>query len=291
MGVDGFSKCHPGVNFLFFIGAICFGVVFQHPLYLAAGLLCAGCYYLLLNGHRAWKSMGFMLAVFLAITLINPLFNTQGIHVLFRVFGRPYTAEALGYGAAVGAVLWITLLWFGCYNHVMTEDKFVALFGNLAPSLSLLLVMILRLIPNLIGKAKQITHTRRCIGKGVQDAPVKDKLSAGMTVLLTLSGWALENGITTADSMTSRGYGSTKRTGFQSYRFRGSDKWLTVIMLACLLLTAYGAFTGSTETVYTPHFSAAPVSVFLPVYCLFLLIPTYIHIKEVLLCRIFISKI
>lgn len=291
MGMDGFSKYHPGVNFLFFTSAIGFGVVFQHPAYLAAGLLCAGTYYLLLNGRKAWKSIGFMLLVFFAVTLVNPLFNTQGTHVLFRIFGRPYTAEALGYGAAVGAILWITLLWFGCYNHVMTEDKFVALFGNLAPSLSLLLVMILRLIPNLIAKAKQITHTRRCIGKGVQNAPVKEKLSAGMTVLLTLSGWALENGITTADSMASRGYGSAKRTGFQSYQFRNYDKWLLAVMIACVLVTVCGALRGNMQAAYTPDVTAAPLSVFLPVYCLFLLIPTYIHVKEVLLCRIFISRI
>ena len=28
---DGFSDCHPAVNFLFFVGAIGFGVVIQHP--------------------------------------------------------------------------------------------------------------------------------------------------------------------------------------------------------------------------------------------------------------------
>ena len=291
MGMDGFSKYHPGVNFLFFISAIGFGVVLQHPAYLTAGLLCAGVYYLLLNGHKAWKSMGFMGLVFVAVTLVNPLFNTQGSHVLFRVFGRPYTTEALGYGAAVGAILWITLLWFGCYNRVMTEDKFDALFGNLAPSLSLLLVMILRLIPNLIAKGTQIIHTRRCIGKGAQNAPVKEKLSAGMTVLLTLSSWALENGITTADAMASRGYGSAKRTGFLSYRFQTTDKWLILIIIACVLVTVCGTLRGDMQATYTPDISVAPLSVFLPVYCLFLLIPTYIHVKEVLLCRIFISRI
>ena len=30
---DGFSDCHPAVNFLFFVGAIGFGVVIQHPAY------------------------------------------------------------------------------------------------------------------------------------------------------------------------------------------------------------------------------------------------------------------
>lgn len=291
MGVDGFSKCHPAVNFLFFLCAISFGVVFQHPAYLVCALVCAGIYYVLLKGYKAFKTVGLMLPLFLAVTLINPLFNTRGEHILFLVFGRPYTLEALGYGAAVGAILIITLLWFGCYNHVMTGDKFIALFGNLAPSLSLLLVMVLRLIPSLLTKARQIMDARRCIGKGAENAPKKEKLAHGMTVLLTLTGWSLESSIITADSMRSRGYGTAKRSSFQIYRM-GRGDWLLLLSTAvAALLTIYGAATGAAETTYTPEFSAAPVSVFLPIYCVFLLIPTFIHVKEVLLCRIFISRI
>lgn len=291
MGTDGFSKCHPMVNFLFFIGAVCFGVVFQHPLYLLAALLCAGTYSFLLQGRKALKQMAWMLPLLLVIALINPLFNTRGERILFLIFGRPYTLEALLYGFAVGVTLLITLLWFGCYNHVMTEDKFTALLGNLAPSLSLLLVMVLRLIPNIIAKTKQIIHTRRCIGKGAENATTRQKLSNGMTVLLTLTGWALESGIVTADSMRSRGYGTTRRTNFHTYRMGTADWFILGTMFLTAAVTLCGSVAGATAAQYTPTFSIAPVSIFLPVYCIFLLIPTCIHVKEALLCRIFISRI
>ena len=49
MTKDAFSKCHPAVNFLFFLGAIGFGVMIQHPAYLAAGVAGAAVYYLLLK--------------------------------------------------------------------------------------------------------------------------------------------------------------------------------------------------------------------------------------------------
>lgn len=42
-----------------------------------------------------------LLPMFLALTVVNPLFNTYGERVLFHVFGRPYTVEALLYGAAI----------------------------------------------------------------------------------------------------------------------------------------------------------------------------------------------
>ncbi len=291
MASDGFSKCHPATNFLFFAGAICFGVLFQHPAYVIVGILCAALYYLLLQGRKAVKHMVLMLPLILAVAFINPLFNTRGSHILFLLFGRPYTLEALLYGFAVGGILVITLLWFGCYNCVMTNDKFTALFGNLAPALSLLLVMVFRLIPGLLAKAKQITDARRAIGKNAENAPLKEKLKHGMTVLLALTGWALESSVLTADSMRSRGYGAAKRSSFQIYRFTLSDGLLFITTVLLAGLTVWGAATGAVEATYTPVFSTAPVSVFLPIYCIYLLIPTFIHGKEALLCRIFISKI
>ena len=291
MHTDGFSKYHPASNFLFFLSAICFGVLFQHPAYLIAALLCAGTYYLLLQGRKALKSMALMLPLLLIVAAINPLFNTRGEHMLFLIFGRPYTLEALLYGFAVGATLVITLLWFGCYNHVMTEDKFTALFGNLAPSLSLLLVMVFRLVPSLLSKIRQIANARRSIGKGAENAPLKEKLAHGMTILLALTGWALESSILTADSMRSRGYGTARRTSFQLYRMGCSDWWLLAFTVVTAAITAYGGIVGAAEAVYTPVFSTAPMTIFLPIYCIFLLIPTFIHVKEVLICRISISKI
>ena len=291
MANDGFSKCHPITNFIFFLGAICFGVLFQHPAYLLTAVLCAGTYYWLLSGRKALKTFGILLPLLLIVAAINPIFNTRGEHTLFSLFGRPYTLEALYYGFATGAILVITLLWFGCYNHVMTEDKFTTLFGNLAPSLSLLLVMVFRMIPNLLNKAKQITGARRSIGKGAENAPLKEKIVHGMTVLLTLTGWALESSIQTADSMRSRGYGTARRSSFQIYSMHTTDWCLLAVTLCTAAITVWGAAVGAMTAEYTPAFSAAPISVFLPVYWVYLLIPTFVHVKEMLLCRIFISKI
>ena len=52
---DAFSKCHPAVNFLFFVGVIGTGVVIGHPAYLLAGTVTGVIYYLLLNGAKGLK--------------------------------------------------------------------------------------------------------------------------------------------------------------------------------------------------------------------------------------------
>lgn len=166
-----FSRFHPAVNFAFFIGAIGFGVVLQHPMYLLAGVLCAGLFYLMLEGRRGWRMILGMLPMVVIVAVINPIVNTRGETVLFRLFDRPYTLEALCYGGALGVMFTVMMLWFGCYNLVLTSDKFVCLFGSLIPSLSLLLVMVLRLIPSFMRKTKQISAARAAIGKGAAAAP------------------------------------------------------------------------------------------------------------------------
>ena len=296
MSRDAFSKMHPLLNFLFFVGAIGFGVVIQHPVYLLAGIVCGATYYLLLNGKKGWKMIFCMIPLFLAMTFINPLFNTYGATILFHIFGRPYTMEALMYGAAIAAVFVVMLLWFGCYNAVLTSDKFTSLFGNLIPALSLLLVMVLRMIPNLMRKAKQISGARMSVGKGIgEQAENKDKLTEGMTVLGALTSWALEGSVVTADSMRSRGYGCAKRTSFMIYRMTGTD--ITLLVLQLLLIATVIAFAamGSTTATFTPEWYIAPVSgihiLGFVAYCAYLLIPTVLHIKEAAQWHISRSKI
>ena len=73
------------------------------------------------------------------------------------VFGRPYTWEALLYGAVIAGVFVVMMLWFGCYNEVMTSDRFLCLFGRAIPALSLLLVLVFRLIPRFFRQIRQIS--------------------------------------------------------------------------------------------------------------------------------------
>lgn len=278
---DAFSKCHPAVNFLFFVGAIGAGVVIQHPAYLIAGIVAGAVYYLLLNGKKGWKMILGLLPLFVFLTAINPLFNTMGATPLFHLFGRPYTLEALLYGAAIAGMFDTMMLWFGCYNRVLTSDKFTSLFGNLIPSISLLLVMVLRMVPNFIRKTNQIIGARKSIGKGAGEAATtKEKLNDGMTVLGALTSWALEGSVVTGDSMRARGYGTAKRSSFMIYRMTAADWLLLVVMVALLILTIVAACLRQVTATFTPSLDIAPVSWGIIAYTGYLLIPTALHIKE-----------
>ena len=292
MRYDAFSKRHPVVNFLFFAGALGMSMLIQHPVYLMVGGMAGALYYLLLNGRKGWRMLLGVFPLFVFVTVINPLLNTQGAYVLFHLFGKPYTFEALLYGAAVGAVFVVMLLWLGCYNKVLTGDKFVSLFGNCIPVISLLLVMVFRMIPNLRRKAAQFLGARKAIGKGAdENASFKEKLMDGMTVLGALTSWALEGSVTTADSMRSRGYGTTMRTSFMRYRWTVVDIVLMVIIFFLWVLIIIAICKGQTAAAFTPQIVISPVSWGIIPYAIYLLIPTILHIKESVQWHISRSKI
>ena len=286
---DAFSRCHPAVNFLFFVAALGCGMVIQHPAYILAGVVSGGLYFCLLYGRRGFSRIGMLLPLPILTAVLNPLINHRGKAVLFLVMGKPYTLEALCYGLALGGIFLVMMLWFGCYSAVLTSDKFTSLFGSVIPSLSLLLVMVLRLIPAFTRKTKQVLDARRAIGMGAeQTGSIPEKLRSGMTVLSALTSWALEGSIITAGAMRSRGYGCGKRTSFRLYRMTGRDWVLLTLIgaLSCIVLLA-----GGTDASYTPVMKVAPLGWGFPAYCALLLIPTIFEGKEAAAWRISISKI
>lgn len=286
---DAFSQYHPAVNFLYFVGAIGFGVVIQHPAYMLAGAAGSAIYYLLLHGLKGWRMILGMIPLFGLVSVINPVFNTYGETILFYLFGRPYTFEALLYGMVIAGMFVVMMLWFGCYNAVLTSDKFTSLFGDLIPALSLLLVMVLRMIPNLIRKASQIIGARKSIGKGAEEhSRTKEKIINGMVVLSALTDWALEGSVVTADSMRSRGYGASKRTSFQIYRMGVQDWVLLLLMVALACATLLG---GDKTAAFTPKLYIAPLTWSFAAYCIYLFIPTALHIKEAIIWHNSRSKI
>jgi energy-coupling factor transport system permease protein len=280
------------VNFLFFAGAIGCSVLIQHPVYLLVGTLTGASYYLLLNGRKGWKLILGLLPLFLFLMAINPLFNTFGETALCYLLGRPYTLEALRYGAVLGGVFVTMLLWFGCYNKVLTSDKFTSLFGNLIPAISLLLVMVFRMVPNLMRKAAQFAGARKSIGKGAgENAATKEKLSDGMTVLGALTSWALEGSVVTGDSMRSRGYGTAKRSSFMIYRMSITDWTLLIVIPSLLALVIAAACLGQMAATYMPEFYISPPSWGIVPYGIYLLIPIALHTKEAIQWHISRSKI
>ena len=299
MGTDRFSRAHPAVSFGFFLAVILLSVILLHPVYLIFSLAGAAVYLVCLKGRRGFWQVLAMVPVFVLFTalspLLNPLKDAQGGHVVMTVFGRYITWELLGNGAMLSGMFIAMLLWFLCYNQVMTSDKFTALFAPLLPALSLLLVMVLRLVPAYGRKAKQIATARQCIGLGGSGGK-QEALRGAMANLSALTAWALEGAIITADSMRSRGYGASKRSNFTPYRFTAPDGILLILMAALTAVTTAAAAAGYAEAEFIPHLyiagSGTPLGAAgLIGWAVLLLIPTILHFWEDMTWRILRSKI
>lgn len=227
MREDTFSGCHPVVHLVFFTGALCFTMLIQAPVFLLGNILLAAVYHRMLE-RESMRSFAWIFLMAVLTACVNPVVNTNGKTVLFTYFGRAYTWESLRYGIVVGLTLAAALLWIGCYNRVVTRNKLVYLLGNVMPSVSLLLVMIFRMIPDFVKKAGKIIHARSCVGKWKKD------IRSGTEVLEILASWSLENSVITADSMRSRAYGSRKPSHYRNYRFSTADGCLLAGMLICM---------------------------------------------------------
>ena len=292
MRSDSFSTHHPAMTLTFFVSVIVLCVLVQQPIVQAVGLMGAVLYYLCLRRRDAWRLLVAMMLALVVLAALNPLFNTLGDTVLFTYLGtRPYTLEALAYGASTAVMFVSVMLWFACYAQVMSTDKFTYLFGRRAPALTLVLTMTLRLVPSYVRKARQISTARRCAGLSMTQGSMRERARDGASLLSALTSWALEGAVTMADSMRSRGYGSRakpvigeisrlrslslaplemteggvsatplemtekdrKRPGrYLQCRFRVSDALLLGLVLTCVIVTCIALASGDLAVSYVP---------------------------------------
>lgn len=291
-----FGSFHPAATFVVIAAAIVLGMLVRRPSYVAVGLLCAVVSYYALRGRAGRRVLAGAAGAAVLVAVMNPLFSPLGDTVLFRFFdGRPYTLEALCFGASTGAALAGTLMWCGCWNAVMTSDKLMYLLGGVAPALSLVLSMVLRLVPTYERRIARFAAARAGIGLSVDAGSPAARVRRAGALLSQLTTWALESGLVTADSMRARGFGSSSRASYASYRLHRRD----VVLLCCVgigvLIIGAGMATGAQDVSYYPVFSVAlgsPLSAAgLAAYAALLSLPALITAKEALAWRISLSRI
>lgn len=260
---DAFSSSHPFISLFYFIGAILFSMFFLHPVLLLISLLVAVGYSIYLNGVKAVIFNFFMmLPTMIIAAIINPMFSHAGVTILYYLDdGNPITLESIYYGIAVACMLVTVINWFSCYNAVMTSDKFIYLFGKILPSLSLIFSMVLRFVPRFKMRIKEISEAQRCIGKSTSNGNIYSRVRNGINIISILITWALENGIETADSMKSRGYGLKGRTAFSIFKFEKRDRILLVVFIVCTVIISIGTYQGITSIKYYPAILIKPLSV------------------------------
>jgi len=219
-----FHIYHPVVVFLYIMSALILTMLTLNPVCIAISFLAGSGYAIYLRGMRKYlKTLRFVAIIFLIIAIVNPLFNHNGITILFYMGDNPITLEALLFGLASGGMLASVMVWFTCYNVIMTNEKFLHLFGRALPTAALMLSMIMRLLPVTRYKISRIRAAQAAMGLNAKSGTLRQRMAHGVRISSILMSWTMEDSIETADTMNARGYGSAKRTSFSAFSWSAHD--------------------------------------------------------------------
>ena len=294
---DSFSTYHPIVNFIYFTVILLVSVFFLHPVLLLLSLFSGAAYFLCLKGKKKLISqLPFLLMVFLLPAIINPLFNHQGMTLLFYLRnGNPITLESILYGLEAGVMMTVVLLWFGCFHEVMTSDKLMQLTGKWLPAVSLLFTMTLRFVPEFTTQMKKTAEAQKCVGIDVSSGNLITRIRHGLRVFSITLTWAFEHSIETADSMKSRGYGLPGRSQFVRYRFDRRDRVLLIVVLGLTILFFTSLINGQLQILYFPVFTMNTFDFWAMLayisYAILCFLPVILHTMEEITWKYTRSKI
>ncbi|MFR4997556.1 MAG: energy-coupling factor transporter transmembrane component T [Clostridium paraputrificum] len=258
---DTFSTYHPIINFTYLIAVILLSMFFMHPVFLLISLISSMLYSIKLKGVKALRfDLLYMLPMLLFFVAINVLLNHRGATILLYINDKALTLEGIVYAICSSVMFISVIIWFSCYNEIMTSDKFIYLFGRVIPSASLIFSMVLRFVPRIKEQIKVISNGQKSMGRDVTQGNLFKRIRSGMNILSILITWVLEDSIDTADSMNARGYGLNGRTSFSIYRFDKRDKIILLIIVLLIGIVLVGGIAGVSGAVFFPTIKLAKIT-------------------------------
>lgn len=248
-----FDRLHPATVFIYFVSVIVLAMLNMSP------VICCICfvmsvllYSLLAGAGKAFKSLLYTALFMLVISATNSLFVGRGETVLLFINNRAITLEATLYGLFSSMMISSVIYLCMCFHEVMSEDKFIYIFGKAFPRLSLIICMSIGFIPRMKQRYSEISEAQRAMGIYGSDS-FSDRIRARLRSISMLFTCSLEESIDTAMSMRARGYGTARPSSYSSYSFRAQDAVIISLGSVCFVLCVILSVLGAGEAVYYPH--------------------------------------
>lgn len=278
-----FTIYHPTVILCYLVGVLSCAMLTLQPVYVLLSVGLGLLYTCFLYGFKTTlRTLAALAGVCLVVSLVNPLFNHKGLTVLFELFDNPITLEATLYGLCTGGMLLAVLLWFQCYQKLMTQEKFLYLFGRILPTLALMVSMILKLIPQSQYKVHCIEQAQAGLAGGHGNATRRQGLHRAVRTASILVSWSMEDAIETADSMRARGYGAARRTTYSNFRLAAQDGWALAFLALALGGNLFAILTYGQAFTFYPRLSpvsGVPLWAY-GLYAVMLAFPLILEVKE-----------
>ena len=253
--VEAFSMSHPAVPALYIVLTLGLTMFSMQPVLIALSLVGGLAHGFATRGAaRTLSALRWQLPVILIIALVNPLFSASGSTELFRIGMRAVYLESLVYGLCMGGLFVASVLWFEAAASMLEYDKVLALLGNAAPVIALMISMCMRLIPQFLRRGRTVLAVQDAIdvpGRAPAD-PVRSRLRASSVLM----GWGMEDSLERADAMRSRGWGAVpRRTTYARYRLGRSDVVALVGLALFGAVAVAVAWTATTQYSFYPQLS------------------------------------
>lgn len=277
----------------FYICAVSVTMFMMHPFFTVLSFIGAVITCICTKSTGTIKTNLFLMGTFIVLSLINPIVYHNGKTILFFVNDNPITLEALLYGIFSSMMLITVILWFRSMSSILSDDSVMYIFGRFSPKTALIISMALRFVPLLRERWKKIQLAQKALGLYKEDNAA-DNIKAGARVTSVLAGGALEEGIITAESMSSRGYGTGKRTFYQRYFFDRKDWILTLISVIVFVYIIVLKLNKSVGISYYPEINIISKSLSVSayaVYGVFVLLPLVFEALEIIKWNYIKSKI
>ena len=159
MKPTAFDNFHPALALVYFAVALVLAMAAPHPTLLALSFVIAALYGVWLRGGRAVaRSLAWQLPLLAVIVAVNPLFSSTGTTELFRIGTQAVYAEGYANAATMALLLLCVMQWFANADAVLGSDKVMGALGGILPTISLMISMIMRLIPQFVRRGHAISN-------------------------------------------------------------------------------------------------------------------------------------
>lgn len=159
MKPTAFDNFHPALALVYFAVALVLAMAAPHPTLLALSFVIAALYGVWLRGGRAIaRSLTWQLPLLAVIVAVNPLFSSTGTTELFRIGTQAVYAEGYANAATMALLLLCVMQWFANADAVLGSDKVMGALGGILPTISLMISMIMRLIPQFVRRGHAISN-------------------------------------------------------------------------------------------------------------------------------------
>ncbi|MGE5327932.1 MAG: energy-coupling factor transporter transmembrane component T [Deltaproteobacteria bacterium] len=202
---------------------------------------------LIMSADRKAIKNALILAAFIGIPimLINPIVNSRGATVLFRltevpVFGDiKITLECLIFALVLMLKLVNTVLLFVFLNICVEADKIFNLISFAAPRSAVTAALTAKMIPSMMESTKRIAEVQMTRGVQLDSKNIFKRIKAGWPFIKILLFSSLEGSMQTAEALESKGYGAAKRRRHYDESFGLKDFWLIFAGIMVVFITIF----------------------------------------------------